>query len=46
GEFERHFRLPEKADSQQISASSEHGVLRIRIGKSAKAQPRRITVNH
>lgn len=42
--YQRRFSLPEEADVEQISARSSHGVLEIAIGKIAKAQPRRITV--
>ncbi len=42
--YQRRFSLPEEADVEQISARSAHGVLEIAIGKLAKPQPRRITV--
>jgi HSP20 family protein len=44
GKFSRTFRLPENADEAQISARSEHGVLRLTIAKQVKAVPRRIEV--
>lgn len=42
--YQRRFALPDEADAEQITARSAHGVLEIAIGKLAKAQPRRITV--
>lgn len=42
--LQRRFALPEDADPEAISARSTHGVLEITIGKLAKLQPRRITV--
>ncbi len=44
GNMARVFRLPRTADVEQISASTEHGVLTLRIGKLAPAQPRRVPV--
>lgn len=44
GAFARQFRLPTTADSQQLSAELAHGVLTVRIGKVAPAQPRRVPV--
>ena len=42
--FQRRFALPEDADAERITARSAHGVLEISLGKLAKLQPRRITV--
>ena len=42
--FNRNFRLPENADAAQISARSEHGVLKLTIAKQEKAVPRRIEI--
>ncbi len=44
GSFYRRFTLPDTADAEKISASSNHGVLEIVIPKQEKVQPRRITV--
>jgi HSP20 family protein len=44
GTFSRQFRLPRAADLDQIRASAELGVLTLRIGKVAPAQPRRVQV--
>lgn len=44
GTFSRQFRLPRAADLDQIRASVELGVLTLRIGKVAPAQPRRVQV--
>ena len=43
-EFARSFRLPEDADGENATASSEHGILTVRIPKHANAKPRQITV--
>ncbi len=45
GAFLRRFRLPKSADLQAIEATYSHGVLTLRIGKLAPAQPRRVPVN-
>lgn len=42
--YQRRFSLPEDAEANDITARSSHGVLEIAIGKTPKAQPRRITV--
>lgn len=42
GSFSRSFSLPEDADAESVDAKLEDGVLRLRIGKSAEAQPRKI----
>jgi HSP20 family protein len=44
GTFYRRFSLPDSADSENISAKGENGVLTITIPKKEKAQPRRISV--
>ena len=44
GSFKRSFRLPADVDPESVEAHGEHGVLRIRLGKHAATQPRRITV--
>jgi HSP20 family protein len=44
GTFERAFRLPKGLDESAISAEFEHGLLRVRLPKSALPQPRRIEV--
>ena len=44
GMFERAFRLPKGLDESAIAAEFEHGLLRVRLPKSAIPQPRRIEV--
>ena len=44
GSFYRRFTLPDTADAENISAKTEHGVLKLRIPKKEKALPKRITV--
>jgi HSP20 family protein len=44
GEFQRRFRLPELADTQNIKAKSINGVLEVAIPKLAREPPRRIAV--
>ncbi len=45
GSFFRRFTLPDTADTDQISAKGENGVLTITIPKRAEIQPRKIAVN-
>ena len=45
GNFFRRFTLPDSADTDQISAKGENGVLTITIPKRAEIQPRKIAVN-
>jgi HSP20 family protein len=45
GSFYRRFSLPDSADPDKITASSNHGVLEVRIAKHEKVQPRKISVN-
>lgn len=44
GKFERRFRMPKDADAEAVSASAKDGVVRIVVGKTAKAQSRAIEV--
>jgi HSP20 family protein len=44
GTFSRSFTLPTSVVSESIEASSEHGVLTVRVPKRAEVQPRRIPV--
>ena len=44
GAFRRAFQLPKGIDDSQIDASFEHGVLTVRVPKSALPQPRKIEV--
>jgi HSP20 family protein len=46
GSFFRSFALPDTADSDNISARCQNGVLEVRIPKHAKVLPRRIEVEH
>jgi HSP20 family protein len=46
GSFYRRFSLPDTANPEQVVAESDHGVLKITIGKQVKHQPRRIEVTH
>ena len=45
GNFYRRFTLPDTADADNISAKTEHGVLKLRIPKKEKALPKKITVD-
>lgn len=42
--FLRRFSLPDSADAEGITATSQHGVLEVTVPKRHKAQPRRIDV--
>lgn len=44
GVFRRAFTLGAEADPNKIRAKLAHGVLRLEIGKSERAQPRKIPV--
>ena len=44
GSFFRRFMLPDTADSENISARTDHGVLKLRVPKKAKVLPKKITV--
>ena len=44
GSFYRRFTLPEGVDESGIEAKSENGVLRVRLPKEKKTEPRRIKV--
>ena len=44
GSFYRRFTLPDTADADNISAKTEHGVLKPCIPKKEKAMPKKITV--
>lgn len=45
GRVTRRIEFPLSVDGDAISAQSEHGILTVRVPKSAAAQPKRITVN-
>lgn len=45
-EFTRSVKLPPSVDADKVKATFEHGVLTVRLGKSAPQQARQITVNH
>ncbi|MET0693570.1 MAG: Hsp20 family protein [Propionibacteriaceae bacterium] len=45
GVFSRQLMLGDNLDTERISASYEHGVLRLQIPVAEKAKPRKITVN-
>ncbi len=45
GSFYRRFSLPEMADSENVSATSNKGVLQIKVGKTEVAKPKKITVD-
>ncbi|MFK7815201.1 MAG: Hsp20/alpha crystallin family protein [Gammaproteobacteria bacterium] len=45
GSFYRRFSLPETADSENITAKSNKGVVKITVGKKETAKPKKITVN-
>ncbi len=42
--FQRSFQLPDDADEDMVSATSENGILSITISKKAKKEPKRIEV--
>lgn len=42
--FVRSFSLPVTADTENISATSEHGVLRISVPKKPEAKPKQIEI--
>jgi HSP20 family protein len=44
GRFARSFRLPENVDENSISAKHKDGMLDVRLGKAAEAQPKSIEV--
>ena len=44
GSFYRRFNLPETADSEDIAARSNKGVLEITVGKKEAAKPKKITI--
>jgi HSP20 family protein len=44
GEFFRRFTLPDIADSEQISAQTNNGVLTVKIAKRPEVQPKKIEV--
>jgi HSP20 family protein len=44
GSFRREFSLPDDADLDRIEARSSHGVLTVFVPKTAKVEPKRITV--
>lgn len=45
GHFHRQFVLPDTVDTDNVQAKVELGVLQVSIGKQARSQPKRITVN-
>jgi HSP20 family protein len=45
GSFYRRFSLPESADSGKVSASSNKGVLEIKVGKTEVAKPKKIMID-
>ena len=44
GIFNRRFTLPDTADADNISAKTEHGVLKLHIPKKEKVLPKKISV--
>jgi HSP20 family protein len=44
GSFSRSFQLPQNVDEEQIDASFENGILRVRVPKAALPQPRKIQI--
>ena len=44
GRFERQFTLPDHVEAEKIQAELDHGVLKVTIPKSEKAQPKEIEV--
>jgi HSP20 family molecular chaperone IbpA len=44
GDFYRSFILSDEVDTERIAAEFNHGVLRLKLPKAAKARPRKIEV--
>ena len=44
GDFRRVFRIPDEVDGSKIEASLEGGVLDVRLPKSERVRPRRISI--
>jgi HSP20 family protein len=44
GPFQKSLALPDAADSAQITATFEHGVLRLEVPKSEASKPKRIAL--
>jgi len=44
GEFQRVFTLPENADTSNVGANYENGVLRIEVAKTAQSRPQKVAV--
>jgi len=44
GSFERSFTLPSTVDPDRIEATTENGVLTVRLPKSEKARPKEIPI--
>jgi HSP20 family protein len=44
GRFERSFSIPEDAETNNVKAEFKDGVLRVRLAKSEKPQPKQIEV--
>ena len=45
GSFERSVRLPDTVNAEQIEATSDHGILTLRLPKRPEAQPKQIKVD-
>ena len=45
GKWSRTIQLPENADTNQLVASLDNGVLTLRIPKAAETQPRQVAVS-
>jgi HSP20 family protein len=45
GIFSRSFTLPNTVDTENVDASYEQGILRLRLAKRAEARPKQIKVN-
>jgi HSP20 family protein len=45
GKFSRTLTLPVAVDAEKVTATLTHGVLKVRLPKSAEAKPRRIPIN-
>jgi HSP20 family protein len=45
GSFTRSFTLPSSVDPDQVNASYDKGVLKIKLAKKAEAKPKQIKVN-
>ncbi len=46
GSFYRRFSLPDTANPDEVTAATDHGVLKVTVGKQERSQPKKISVHH